>query len=121
MGKNSAPLMETDSEVLLEKGIEAAGQCWDKFLEENNWQNTDINRCITHQVGTAHSKLLYKTIGIDPSLDFSSFGNIGNCGSASLPLTVSLAAQNQHFTKNNNVALLGIGSGINCTMISLKW
>ncbi|MCH2206791.1 MAG: 3-oxoacyl-ACP synthase III [Lentisphaerales bacterium] len=121
IGKDSAPLMETDSEVLLTEGIEAAGQCWHKFLEECNWQESDVHRCITHQVGTAHSKLLYETIKIDPSLDFSSFGNMGNCGSSSLPLTVALAAQNQHFTKNNNVALLGIGSGINCTMISLKW
>ena len=121
MGKDSAPLMETDSEELLQKGIEAAGQCWQKFLEECQWKSNDLDRCITHQVGSAHSNLLYKTVNIDPSLDFSSYGNMGNCGSASVPLTVALAAENQHLTKNHNVALLGIGSGINCTMISLKW
>ena len=121
MGKYSAPLMETDSEVLLTKGVKAAGQCWHKFMVECDWTASDIDRCITHQVGSAHSKLLYETIKIDPSLDFSSFGNMGNCGSASLPITVALAAENQQLTKGNNVALLGIGSGINCTMISLKW
>jgi acyl-CoA:acyl-CoA alkyltransferase len=121
MGKDSAPLMETDSETLLQKGVEAAGQCWHKFLEDSKWQHKDLNRCITHQVGSAHSNLLYKTIKIDPSLDFSTFSHIGNCGSASVPLTVALANENKHLIKNDNVALLGIGSGINCSMISLKW
>ncbi|MCM8534194.1 MAG: 3-oxoacyl-ACP synthase III [Lentisphaeraceae bacterium] len=121
MGKDSAPLMETDSEVLLEKGIEAAGQCWTKFLEECQWRSDDVDRCITHQVGSAHSKLLYKTVKIDASQDFTTYPFMGNCGSASLPLTVALAEQENHIIKGHKVALLGIGSGINCSMISLKW
>jgi len=121
MGKSSSPLMETDSEELLIKGIEAAGQCWNKFLDEFNWSQEDIDRCCTHQVGTAHSRLLYERIGISEDLDYTTFPFLGNCGSASLPLTTALASDNNHLQKGHNVALLGIGSGINCTMLALKW
>ena len=121
MGKSSSPLMETDSEELLIKGIEAAGECWTKFLEEFEWSQKDIDRCCTHQVGTAHSRLLYNKIGISEELDYTTFPYLGNCGSASLPLTTALASDNKHLQKGHNVALLGIGSGINCTMLALKW
>lgn len=121
MGANSGPLMETNSEVLLVKGIEAAGKCWQNFLKETNWNTEDIDRCCTHQVGSAHTKLLFNEVGLKPELDFSTFPILGNCGSASLPMTVSLAEEKKHLKKNHNVALLGIGSGINCCMIALKW
>ena len=121
MGKNSSPLMETDSEELLLKGIDAAGMCWNMFLKEFNWTQSDIDRCCTHQVGTAHSRMLYDKIGINSDLDYTTFPYLGNCGSASLPLTTALASDNNHLQKGHNVALLGIGSGINCTMLALKW
>ena len=121
MGKDSSPLMETDSEELLLKGIEAAGLCWNKFLNESGWTQEDVDHCCTHQVGTAHTRLLFKEIGLDPSLDYPTFPFLGNCGSASLPLTTALASENNHIKKGANVALLGIGSGINSTMSAVKW
>ena len=121
MGRNSSPLMETDSEELLIKGIDAAGMCWDQFLKEFNWSQKDVDRCCTHQVGTAHSRMLYEKIGINPDLDYTTFPFLGNCGSASLPLTTALASDAGHLHSGHNVALLGIGSGINCTMLALKW
>jgi acyl-CoA:acyl-CoA alkyltransferase len=117
----NGPLMETDSEELLIKGIETAGYCWDNFLEESSFKRDDLDRCITHQVGSAHSSLLYKTIGVNPAMDFATFPHFGNCGSASLPLTLALAEKQNHLTRGHKVALLGIGSGINCSMIAVKW
>jgi acyl-CoA:acyl-CoA alkyltransferase len=121
MGADSSPLMHTDSEELLLKGIEAAGLCWKEFLKESGWQPDDIDRCCTHQVGSAHTNLLFKEIGLSPELDYSTFPQLGNCGSASLPATISLAANQKHIQKGHKVALLGIGSGINCSMIGLNW
>ena len=121
MGDNNAPLMHTDSETLLHMGIEAAGNCWDKFTEELQWNKEDIDRCCTHQVGIAHSKMLFERIGLDPQLDYTTFPSLGNCGSASIPLTTALADENDHLLKDHKVALLGIGSGINCNMTALKW
>ncbi|NQZ57106.1 MAG: 3-oxoacyl-ACP synthase III [Lentisphaeraceae bacterium] len=121
MGENSAPLMHTDSEALLHKGIETAGYCWEEFSKEIPWNAQEFDRCCTHQVGTAHSKLLFDKINLKPKLDYITFPHYGNCGSASLPLTAALAAENKHFEKGHKVALLGIGSGINCNMTALKW
>ena len=121
IGGNSAPLMETDSEELLVRGIEAAENCFPNFLEEAEWTKEDIDKACTHQVGIAHRNLLYKQLGLDSSNDFMTFNELGNCGSASLPITAAAAYANGHLKKGDNVAFLGIGSGINCTMAAIKW
>jgi hypothetical protein len=36
-------------------------------------------------------------------------------------LTLALAAEAGHIQKNDRVALLGIGSGINCQMLAVEW
>mgnify|MGYP000061877730 CR=1 FL=1 len=121
IGSGGGPLMETDSEELLIRGIEAAERCFPHLLSEANWSVEDIDKACTHQVGTAHRNLLYKTLQLDSESDFMTFNELGNCGSASLPLTAALATEKNHLKKGDNVAFLGIGSGINCTMAALKW
>ena len=113
--------MHTDSEKLLNEGINTAGHCWEKFNKELTPSIKNFDRCCTHQVGTAHSKLLLKKIKLKPDLDYITFPKFGNCGSASLPITTALASQSQHLLKGHKVALLGIGSGINCNMTAIKW
>jgi 3-oxoacyl-[acyl-carrier-protein] synthase-3 len=72
-------------------------------------------------VGAAHRKLLYETLELDLNKDISSFEQWGNVGSVSLPLTLSLAAEAGSIEKGQQLACLGIGSGINCMMMGLKW
>ncbi|MEM7457502.1 MAG: 3-oxoacyl-[acyl-carrier-protein] synthase III C-terminal domain-containing protein, partial [Planctomycetota bacterium] len=50
-----------------------------------------------------------------------SFTHLGNTGSAALPVTLAFAAQMNFVTAGQNVALLGIGSGINCIMLGASW
>ena len=119
MGGDSGPLMLTDSETLLHRGIAAASAAWPRFLAENGGRSFD--RVVTHQVGTAHTALLFKNLGLDPSLDHPTFPFLGNCGSASLPATAALATQAGHLKPGHRVALLGIGSGINVGLAALEW
>ena len=117
----SGPLMQTDSEALLVAGVETAKGAWQPFLDEINWTREEIDKCCTHQVGIAHSRLLFESLGLTMDLDFPTFEFLGNCGSASLPATTALAAEAQHFQKGHKVALLGIGSGINCSLCAIEW
>mgnify|MGYP000306591170 CR=1 FL=1 len=116
---SSTPQMHTDSEELLVRGVEAASRCWEGFSKE--FDPAAIDRVFTHQVGVAHRNLLFDSLSLDQEKDFMSFSFLGNCGSASLPATVALAEEKGLLKTGDNVALLGIGSGINCNMLGINW
>ncbi len=117
----AGPLMSTDSEALLQAGNALAARTYAAFLEELGWQRADVDRCVTHQVGSAHRRLLLQTLELDPGADFPTVETLGNAGSASLPLSFSLAVEAGHVRPGQRVALLGIGSGLNCMMLGVQW
>jgi 3-oxoacyl-[acyl-carrier-protein] synthase-3 len=114
-------LMNTDSETLMLKGVEAAAKTWGKFKNETGWRNEDPDVFCAHQVGTAHRRLLYDSLEIDLGKDFSTLEYFGNTGSVSCPMTFAKALESNDFPKGSKVALLGIGSGINCAMMGVEW
>jgi len=117
----AGPLMSTDSEALLQAGNALAARTYGAFLAELGWQRADIDRCVTHQVGSAHRRLLLQTLELEPAIDFPTVETLGNAGSASLPLSLSLAVEAGHVRPGHRVALLGIGSGLNCMMLGVEW
>lgn len=121
MTDHAAPLMQTDSQELLLSGVKLAADTWNQLKTETGWQNHTPDLICTHQVGRAHRALLYESLGLDLNSDFSTFPELGNCGSASLPATLATAAQSRTIAPGANIALLGIGSGINCSCLALNW
>lgn len=113
--------METDSEQLLVAGVEVARRTWSQFKDESGWGETTPDRFICHQVGSAHRRKLYETLGLDLAKDFSSFETLGNTGSAALPATLTRAVEQGAVRGGDKVALLGIGSGINSLMLAVEW
>jgi 3-oxoacyl-[acyl-carrier-protein] synthase-3 len=113
--------MQTDSEQLLLAGVELARETWREFEKVSDWNEPDVARFICHQVGSAHRRKLYETLGLDPAKDFSTFETLGNMGSVSLPATLALAGEAGAMRAGDKVALLGIGSGLNCMMLALEW
>jgi len=113
--------METDAEELLHAGCELAEKTFPLLKKELGWKNGDIDRSFTHQVGAAHKRILYEKIGLDTSLDFSTVEFLGNTGSAALPVTLALGIETGVVKRNDRLALLGIGSGLNCVMLGVEW
>ncbi len=113
--------MLTDSEALLEAGLDVAGRNWRNFLEVLGWSSGTPQRVICHQVGRAHQRRLLEQLGIDPAKDFVTYPFMGNTGSAALPLTLAHAAEMGTLQKGDDVALLGIGSGLSSIMLGLRW
>ncbi len=113
--------METDSEQLLVAGVDVARRTWDAFRAETGWDAATPDRIICHQVGSAHRRKLYETLGLDLAKDFSSFETLGNTGSAALPATLVRAVESGAVKEGDKVALLGIGSGINSLMLAVSW
>lgn len=113
--------MQTDSEELLRQGVAAGRATFGEFLQQVGWQRGDIDRTVCHQVGVAHRKLLFEQLQLDTALDYSTFEVLGNTGAAALPVTMALAAEAGRFEPGQRVAMLGIGSGINCQMLGVEW
>ena len=114
------PLMETDSEAMLQAGNALAARTFAAFLAELGWSLGDVDRVVTHQVGTVHKKLLFETLGLDPARDFPTVETLGNTGSAALPVSFSLAEEAGFLRPGQRVAMLGIGSGLSSLMLGLQ-
>jgi 3-oxoacyl-[acyl-carrier-protein] synthase III len=114
-------VMETDSEQLLLAGMDVAKATWAKFVAESGWGTGTPDRVITHQVGSAHRRKLYETLQMDAAKDFASVEFLGNTGSAALPATLALAAEQGALRTGQKAALLGIGSGLNSLMLAVEW
>lgn len=118
MHGTEALAMQTDSEQLLLAGVELARETWRDFTVE---QGAVFDRFICHQVGSAHRRKLYETLGLDLAKDFSTFETLGNTGSVALPATLAAAVAANAIQDGDRVGLLGIGSGLNCLMLALEW
>jgi 3-oxoacyl-[acyl-carrier-protein] synthase-3 len=116
----SGPLMETDSEALLRAGNALAARTFEAFLSELGWTREDVQRVVTHQVGSVHRKLLFETLALDPALDFPTVSTLGNTGSASMPVCFSMAEEAGFLSSGERVAMLGIGSGLACMMLAVE-
>jgi 3-oxoacyl-[acyl-carrier-protein] synthase-3 len=121
ISSNTTLLMDTDSEELLHAGCALAAETFPLFKKEVGWNDSDINRAFTHQVGVAHRKLMYEKIGLDPALDFPTVEFLGNTGSAALPSALAIGAEEGALTEGDKAALLGIGSGLNSIMLGVEW
>jgi 3-oxoacyl-[acyl-carrier-protein] synthase-3 len=113
--------MRTDSEQLLRAGAAAADDAFDGFLNELGWSRKELSKTICHQVGAAHRKLLFETLALDEDIDYATFETLGNTGAVALPITMALAAEAGRLERGDCVAMLGIGSGINCQMLGVEW
>jgi 3-oxoacyl-[acyl-carrier-protein] synthase-3 len=117
----TGPSMNTDSEALLLAGVELAQRTFARFLGEIAWSRADVGRVVTHQVGSAHRRLLFEKLELDPARDFATFKTLGNTGSAALPTALALALEAGAIRRGERVALLGIGSGLHCLMLGAEW
>ena len=120
VGSGMQPLMETDSERLMQEGIATGVATFDRFLENAQWSRADIPRTFCHQVGSAHRKLMLQSLDLPIQGDFVTYPWLGNTGSVALPITMAIGLQQNPPATPENVALLGIGSGINCLMLGLQ-
>lgn len=111
------PSMQTDSESLLHAGIGLATRNWDETRRVLSWRNSTVDKAFTHQVGKAHRKLMFESLGLNPDIDFPTVEFLGNTGSAALPVTAAIGLERGHVQPGEKVAMLGIGSGLNSVMM----
>ena len=113
--------MTTDAVSVLKHGVALGARTWAVFLAELGWRAEEVDKVICHQVGQANRDALLSSIGVARDKDFITYPFLGNMGTVSLPLTAALAAERGHLKAGDRVAWLGIGSGLNCLMLGMRW
>lgn len=119
-GNDGRPRMETDSEALLHAGIALAEKTWLRTKAELGWENPDVDRVYTHQVGKQHRNLLMEKLQLDPHLDFPTVERFGNTGAVALPMAMAMGLEQDPPPVGTKLALLGIGSGLNSVMLGIE-
>ncbi|MFT5578910.1 MAG: 3-oxoacyl-[acyl-carrier-protein] synthase III [Paraglaciecola psychrophila] len=113
--------MTTDASSLLIAGLQLAKTTYNKAKEEFHWQEKKFAQYILHQVSHIHTLKLCRQVGIDPDLVFRIFPEFGNVGPAAIPIALDQYLEKNTVPAGERVALLGIGSGINCAMMEILW
>lgn len=110
--------MRTDTAALLESGLALAETTF-AAAHAAGWDWTDCDRYVLHQVSQVHTTKLCELLGIDQSRVPLSYPEFGNIGPAAIPYTLSTIADS--LSVGDRVVLMGIGSGLNCSMAELIW
>ena len=113
--------MVTDTRQLLIQGMSLAGKTFAAAKLAMGWAVNELDQFVVHQVSKVHTQTMIKKFGIDPKKVMTIFGEHGNIGPASVPIVLSKLKQAGRLKKGDRIALLGIGSGLNCTMSEVVW
>lgn len=113
--------MVTNTKELLIRGLELAAQTWELASKTFDWTAEDISQFILHQVSRVHTENLAGILNFDMARAHTIYQEFGNIGPAGLPITLSKALEAGRIAKGDRVALLGIGSGLNCAMGEVAW
>jgi 3-oxoacyl-[acyl-carrier-protein] synthase-3 len=113
--------MITNTKKLFHHGLELGLKTWEVAREVLNWRIDDIDQFVIHQVGKAHTEKFARTLGVPLSKIFRLYPNHGNIGPAGVPIALSKLVASGTLKDGNRIALMGIGSGINCSMAELMW
>ncbi len=119
-GPSYRQFMTTDSVEVLKHGVELGRRTWEAFIEELGWSE-GVDRTICHQVGSGHREAILRMIDVPEEHDFVAYDYLGNTGTVALPLAAALAAEREFLEAGHRVGFLGIGSGLNCTMLGVEW
>lgn len=113
--------MVTNTKKLLRHGLELGLKTWEVATDALGWTVDGLDHFIIHQVGKSHTELFARTLGIDLNKIFRLYPRHGNIGPAGVPIVLSKLVEAGRLSPGQRVALMGIGSGINCTMAEVVW
>ena len=113
--------MVTDTKMLLIEGMKLASKTFAAAKLALGWAVDEVDEFVIHQVSKVHTQAMLDAFGIDPKKVHTIFGEHGNIGPASVPIVLSKLREMGRLKKGDRVALLGIGSGLNCSMAEVVW
>jgi 3-oxoacyl-[acyl-carrier-protein] synthase-3 len=114
--------MKTDAATLLKAGVRLAAATWGLASETlPDWRDERIQLYAIHQVSARHTAACADALKVPLAKFVLNYAQIGNVGPAALPISLAQAVEQGRVRSGDHVGLLGIGSGLNCSMMSVTW
>ncbi len=113
--------MVTDTKTLLGEGLKLAGSTFAAAREKLGWVAAELDHFVIHQVSKVHTEALVGLLGLDPAKVHAIYPEMGNVGPASVPIVLAHAVDTGRVRRGDRIAMLGIGSGLNCSMAEIVW
>lgn len=113
--------MVTDTRTLLSEGLKLAAATFEATCAALGWVVSELDQFVIHQVSKVHTESLVALLGLDPGKVHAIYPEMGNIGPASVPIVLAKAVEQGKVSRGDRVALLGIGSGLNCSMAEVIW
>lgn len=113
--------MTTNTRELLVQGLTLAAKTWGRATSEYGWNVDDFDHFVLHQVSRTHTEKFAEAIGLDLSKVYRLYPKFGNIGPAGIPIVLSKIEEEGKVKTGERMALMGIGSGLNCTMAEMVW
>ena len=113
--------MVTNASALLLAGLELAARTFRKAHDVLGWTPASLDELILHQVSAVHTAKLAEVLELDLAKVLAIFPEHGNVGPAAIPMVLSKSVEAGRVKRGSRVALMGIGSGLNCAMMELAW
>lgn len=82
------------------------------FLDKHGLSINDIDMFIPHQAALSAMRLLQRSLKVPSERRLEIVQRFGNCGAASIPMTLHLAIEEGRIDSGDRVLLLGTGAGI---------
>jgi len=108
--------MRTDARALLNAGTGLAKIAWGD-AQKSDW--LEMDRYILHQVSKVHTSAMIEILDIDENKVPLTYPKFGNIGPAAIPFTLASVADT--LSEDDRVLCMGIGSGLNCAVVELRW
>ncbi|RPE80244.1 3-oxoacyl-ACP synthase III [Vulcaniibacterium tengchongense] len=113
--------MIADGRMLMIEGLKLGQKTFAAARAALGWVVEELDEFVIHQVSKAHTRAFLRAFRIDPKKVMTIFGEHGNIGPASVPIVLSKLREMGRLKKGSRIALLGIGSGLNCSMAEVVW
>jgi 3-oxoacyl-[acyl-carrier-protein] synthase-3 len=114
--------MKANPGKLMMAGASLIAKTWKLATKTlDSWSDEEINLYAPHQVSSHNTTAVIKAIGANPSKVKLTFPTLGNTGPAGLPTALAIAHEDGDLHDGDHICLVGIGSGLNCTLMSVRW
>lgn len=113
--------MRADAHGLLVHGVALAAETWPFAAAELGWGPDSVDVVIGHQVSLAHFQAVFQRIEQPIEKALLTLPYLGNCGPASLPLTLALGEAQGRVQPGMQLCLYAVGSGLGCIIMGVRW
>lgn len=117
----TATEMKTDAPTLLREGVDLAETTFRAARAELGVEVSEVSQFVLHQVGKANHDALIGRLGLPADRALRLYTDHGNVGAAGVPFTLASVVERGLLQSGDTAMLLGIGSGLNCTMLGIGW